>query len=90
VFVACRQGQTATAQRWAGTMTKLTTALFRKTSPVPLKPLKYALSLLGLISPKVRLPLVELTDTTKAEVAAVKSQRKFGRLCDRQNDQGAE
>jgi 4-hydroxy-tetrahydrodipicolinate synthase len=81
VFVACRQGQTATAQRWAGTMTKLTTALFRKTSPVPLK---YALSLLGLISPKVRLPLVELTDTTKFEVAAVKSQRKFGRLCDRQ------
>jgi hypothetical protein len=67
VFVACRQGQTATAQRWAGTMTKLTTALFRETSPVSLK---YALSLLGLMSAQVRLPLVELTDATKAEVKA--------------------
>jgi 4-hydroxy-tetrahydrodipicolinate synthase len=50
---------------------KLTAALFRETSPAPLK---YALSLLGLMSPKVRLPLVELTDQTKAEIADILAQ----------------
>jgi Dihydrodipicolinate synthetase family len=49
----------------------LTAALFRDTSPAPLK---YALSLLGLMLPKLRLPLVELTRQTKAEVAAVTTQ----------------
>jgi 4-hydroxy-tetrahydrodipicolinate synthase len=49
----------------------LTAVLFRETSPAPLK---YALSLLGLMSPKVRLPLVELTDYSKADVAAVMAQ----------------
>ena len=68
MYVACRQGHAATAQRWAGAMAKLTAALYRETSPVPLK---YALSLLGLMSPQVRLPLVELTDATKAEIADV-------------------
>lgn len=68
MFLACREGQTATAQRWAMTIEKLTAALFRESSP---SPLKYALSLLGLMSPQVRLPLVEVTDATKAEVAAV-------------------
>ena len=32
--------------------------------------LKYALSLLGLMSPNTRLPMVELDDTAKREVAA--------------------
>ena len=50
---------------------QLTTVLFRETSPTPLK---YALSLLGLMSPKVRLPLVELTDASRAEVAAAMRQ----------------
>ena len=68
MFLAFRQGQITSAQRWAIPVAKLTAALFRETSPVPLK---YALSLLGLMSPKVRLPLVELTAQTKAEVAAV-------------------
>jgi 4-hydroxy-tetrahydrodipicolinate synthase len=68
MFLACRQGQIASAQRWAVPIAKLTAALFRETSPAPLK---YALSLLGLMSPKVRLPLVEMTDPTKADVAAV-------------------
>ncbi|MEI8276349.1 MAG: 4-hydroxy-tetrahydrodipicolinate synthase [Hyphomicrobiales bacterium] len=67
MFLACRQGQIATAQRWAAPIAQLTTPLFRETSPAPLK---YALSLLGLMSPKVRLPLVEPTDQTRAEVAA--------------------
>src|SRR5664279_2757113 len=67
MFLACREGQTATAQRWAVTIEKLTAALFRESNP---SPLKYALNLLGLMSPKVRLPLVEVSDATKAEVAA--------------------
>ena len=71
MFLACRQGQIASAQRWAIPVAKLTAALFRETSP---SPLKYALSLLGLMSPKVRLPLVESTAQTKAEVAAVMRQ----------------
>jgi 4-hydroxy-tetrahydrodipicolinate synthase len=64
----------ARAQRLARPIAQLTSALFRETSPAPLK---YALSLLDLMSPKVRLPLVELTDQAKAELAAVMSK-----LCD--------
>ena len=71
MFLACRQGQITSAQRWAIPVAKLTAVLFRETSPAPLK---YALSLLGLMSPKLRLPLVELTSQTKAEVAAVMTQ----------------
>ena len=71
MFLACRQGQISSAQRWAIPVAQLTAVLFRETSP---SPLKYALSLLGLMSPKVRLPLVELTSQTKAEVAAAMTQ----------------
>jgi 4-hydroxy-tetrahydrodipicolinate synthase len=68
LFMACRQGEPAAAQRWAATLADLTAVLFRENSP---SSLKYAMSLLGLMSPMVRLPLVELTDTTKGAVAAV-------------------
>jgi len=71
MFLACRQGQTTSAQRWAVPIAKLTAVLFRETSPAPLK---YALNLLGLMSPMVRLPLVEPTSQTKAEIAAVITQ----------------
>jgi 4-hydroxy-tetrahydrodipicolinate synthase len=71
MFLACKQGQMARAQRLARPIALLTSALFRETSPAPLK---YALSLLDLMSPKVRLPLVELTDQAKAELAAVMSK----------------
>jgi 4-hydroxy-tetrahydrodipicolinate synthase len=71
MYLACRQDQLPSAQRWALPIAKLTAALFRETSPVPLK---YALSLLGLMSPKVRLPLVEPTEQTQAEIAAVMAQ----------------
>ena len=74
MFLAFRQGQIASAQRWAVPVAKLTTVLFRETSPAPLK---YALSLLGLMSPKLRLPLVELTSQSKAEIAAV-----MAHICD--------
>lgn len=90
MFLACRHGQIASAQRWAAPVAKLTAALFRETSPAPLK---YALSLLGLMSPKVRLPLVEVTDATKAEVAAVMasvcgeySDYVIGTLCGARHD----
>ncbi len=65
MFLAGRQGPITSAQRWAVPVTKLTAVLFRETSPAPLK---YALSLLGVMSSKVRLPLVEVTEKTKAEV----------------------
>jgi len=53
MFLACKQGQMAKAQRLGDPIAQLTYALFREPNPVPLK---YALSLLGLMSPKVRLP----------------------------------
>jgi len=68
MFLAFRQGQMARAQRLANQVAQLTSALFRETNPVPLK---YALSLMDLMSPKVRLPLVKLTEQTQAELAAV-------------------
>jgi 4-hydroxy-tetrahydrodipicolinate synthase len=71
MFLACRQGQIARAQRLGAVVAQLTPVLFRETSPAPLK---YALSLLGLMSPKIRLPLVELTEQSKADVAAVMAQ----------------
>ena len=86
MFLACRQGQIASAQRYAIPVAKLTAALFRETSPAPLK---YALSLSGLMSPKVRLPLVELTSQSKAEVAAVMAhicdhyaEHLIGKMCE--------
>ncbi len=71
MYLTCRHGQIFNARRWAAPVAKLTAALFCETNPVPLK---YTLSLLGLISPKVRLPLVELSDASKAEVAAMTAQ----------------
>jgi 4-hydroxy-tetrahydrodipicolinate synthase len=74
IFLSWRQGQIGRAQRLALALTQLTAALFRETSPVPLK---YALSVFGLMSPKVRLPLVELSKQSRSEVARV-----LARLCD--------
>jgi len=68
MFLAHRQGQIAQAQRLADVAGQLTTTLFRETSP---SPLKYALGLLGLMSPKVRLPLVEPAAPTRAEITAI-------------------
>jgi len=71
MFLECKQGQMSRAQRLAIPFTQLTAALFRESNPAPLK---YALSLLGLMSPKVRLPLVELTNPTKAELTGILAQ----------------
>jgi 4-hydroxy-tetrahydrodipicolinate synthase len=67
MFLAHRQGQSAQAQRLAEIAGALTAILFRETSP---SPLKYALSLLGLILPAVRLPLVQPSGQLRSEIAA--------------------
>ena len=56
------------AQRLARPIGELTAALFRESSPAPLK---HALSLLGLMSPTLRLPLVEPSEPVRTEIAAV-------------------
>lgn len=68
MFLACRQGQLVRAHRLAVQVVQLTEALFLETNPVPIK---YALSVLGLMSPKVRLPLVELTKQSCALISAI-------------------
>jgi 4-hydroxy-tetrahydrodipicolinate synthase len=74
MFVAWKQGQMSKAQRLARPIAQLTAALFRESDPVPLK---HALSLCGLMSPRVRLPLVELSAQSQAEIASV-----LVRMCD--------
>jgi len=74
MFLAWRQGSAARAQRLAGPVAQLTAALFCETNPVALK---YALSLFGLMSSRVRLPLVELSDQYKPGIAAILAE-----LCD--------
>lgn len=74
MYLAWRQGESARAQRLAFALAPLTAALFCEPNPVPLK---YALSVFGLMRPEVRLPLVELKHQVKAEVAGVLAQ-----LCD--------
>jgi 4-hydroxy-tetrahydrodipicolinate synthase len=71
MYLACRRGELAQAQRLAATVAKLTAALFRESNPAPVK---YALSAMNVISPRVRLPLVELRDETKAEIDKVLAQ----------------
>jgi 4-hydroxy-tetrahydrodipicolinate synthase len=66
IFSSCRQGRLQTARFLHDRLAPLTSALSRE-SPAALK---YALSLLGLMSPATRLPMVELADSAKAEVAA--------------------
>jgi 4-hydroxy-tetrahydrodipicolinate synthase len=67
MFLALRHGQITRAQRLAKPVTQLTAALSCETSPAPLK---FALCLLGLMTSKVRLPLIELGQQAKADVTA--------------------
>jgi 4-hydroxy-tetrahydrodipicolinate synthase len=73
MFLTLRQGQITRAQRLGQPIAQLTAALFRESSPAPVK---FALSLFGNMASSVRLPLVELSQEAKAEVTAV-----LGRLC---------
>jgi len=65
IFSNCRQGRLQTARYLQNRLAPLAAALARE-SPAALK---YALCLLGFMSPATRLPLVELADPAKAEVA---------------------
>jgi 4-hydroxy-tetrahydrodipicolinate synthase len=65
IFSSCRQGRLQTARYLQSRLGPLTASL-SKESPAALK---YALSLLGFMSPGTRLPIVELADSAKAEIA---------------------
>jgi 4-hydroxy-tetrahydrodipicolinate synthase len=65
MFSSCRQGQLSHAGYLQGRLAPLSAALAGE-SPAALK---YALSLLGLMGPNTRLPLVELADPAKSELA---------------------
>jgi 4-hydroxy-tetrahydrodipicolinate synthase len=67
IYLQRRDLASPRAQRLAQLSARLTDALFRESSP---SPLKYALSLLGLMSARPRLPLVEPTQATRHEVRA--------------------
>jgi 4-hydroxy-tetrahydrodipicolinate synthase len=65
IFSSCRQGRMQAAQYLHSRLAPLTASL-AKENPAALK---YALFLLGFMSPRTRLPIVELADSAKAEVA---------------------
>jgi 4-hydroxy-tetrahydrodipicolinate synthase len=75
MYLALKQGQFVRAQHLVGVVALLTGALFSGSNRVPVK---YALSAMKLMSPGVRLPLVELTDESKAEIDAVLAQVAHG------------
>jgi 4-hydroxy-tetrahydrodipicolinate synthase len=68
MYLAFRQGQISRGQQLAAMACKLTAALARESNPAPVK---YALSALGMMSPRVRLPLVEVSEETKAQIDMV-------------------
>ena len=74
MFLAWRHCQSVRAQRLARPIAQLTAALFRESNPAMVK---YALSLFGLMSPRVRLPLVESSAQSQAELGRV-----LARTCD--------
>ncbi len=71
MYLAWKQRQVAETKLLATIVATLTTALSGEGNPAPLK---YALSLFNIMSPRVRLPLVELRSETKAEIEAVLTQ----------------
>ncbi len=66
MYLAWRQGNVMRARRLMIPLSQLTAALARETNPAPLK---YALSLCGPMSPRVRLPLAEVTEETRCEIS---------------------
>ena len=66
IFTSCRQGRLQSARYLQNRLAPLTASL-SKESPAALK---YALCLLGFMRPNTRLPIVELADCAKAEVAS--------------------
>ena len=70
IFSSCRKGRLQSARYLQSRLAPLTAAL-SKESPAAVK---YALCLLGYMSPGTRLPIVELNDAAKAEVASAIAQ----------------
>jgi 4-hydroxy-tetrahydrodipicolinate synthase len=66
VYSNCRQGRLQSARYLFNRLARLTKAL-TKEGPAALK---FALCLLGLMHPNTRLPIVELAESAKAEVAS--------------------
>lgn len=66
LYQSCKRGDVQAARALAFQLGPLTAALSRE----PTSALKYALSLLKLMSPSVRLPLIELDEPLKVDVAA--------------------
>ncbi len=65
LYLAWKNGEIARARRLAAAAAPLTAALFRESNPAPVK---YALSMMGLMSPRVRLPLTEPAIETRVEI----------------------
>jgi 4-hydroxy-tetrahydrodipicolinate synthase len=65
IFSSCRQGRLQSARYLQSRLARLA-ALLARDNPAALK---YAMCLIGLIRPDTRLPIVELAETAKAEVA---------------------
>ena len=65
IFSSCRQGRLQSARYLQSRLARLA-ALLARDNPAALK---YAMCLLGLMRPDTRLPIVELAETAKAEVA---------------------
>jgi 4-hydroxy-tetrahydrodipicolinate synthase len=65
IFSSCRQGRLQSARYLQSRLSRLA-ALLARENPAALK---YAMCLLGLMRPDTRLPIVELAETAKAEVA---------------------
>jgi 4-hydroxy-tetrahydrodipicolinate synthase len=74
MYLAWKQAQNVRALRLAHVIGELSTALFLESNPAPVK---YSLSLFGLMSSQVRLPLVELSPHAKEEIFDI-----LVRLCD--------
>jgi 4-hydroxy-tetrahydrodipicolinate synthase len=62
---AWRAGDLARMAEWRDRLTALNVALFAEVNPVPVK---YAVSLLGFCAPSLRLPLIEASDATRAQI----------------------
>jgi 4-hydroxy-tetrahydrodipicolinate synthase len=65
MYSAWKQGEVARAQQLATVIARLAGALSRESNPAPVK---YALSVMNLTLPRVRLPLVQLKSESKAEI----------------------
>lgn len=73
IYLSANGGSPQATRRMAVELMELTTALSLGATPAALK---YALSLLGLMLPNVRLPITELSDSSKARTAAA-----IARIC---------